>query len=186
MENINEVNKNHITNHVKQGERTGRAGKDEKKVAQQSAVDTVTNQTNKLIIELNINIKFEAKSRIEVQAAIDKYYESTETDLSQYRVNGKRILDLSQEEAAELISEDGFYGVAQTAQRIIDFALNGAGDDVERLQIARDAVLQGFKEAENIFGGSLPEISYQTLDKVLEELDANIRELGGSVVNVEA
>jgi hypothetical protein len=51
--------------------------------------------------------------------------------------------------------------VEQTAQRIFDFMVARAGDDLEQLQVGRDAILKGFKDAEQLFGGTLPEISYQ-------------------------
>ncbi len=184
MSNINEVNKNLFTNNLKQDGRAGQAG-DKKKAVHKPVEDTAAYRTNKLLLELNINITFESKSSAEIQAAIKLFLESTEIDLSQFKINGKPILDLSQDEATELISDDGLFGIANTAQRIFDFAANGAGDNVERLQVARDAVLKGFKEAEDVFGGSLPEISYETLDRVLALLDEKLRDLGGTVVDVK-
>jgi len=58
--------------------------------------------------------------------------------------------------------------------------------DPEKLQAARDAVLKGFKDAEAVFGGKLPDISYKTLDKLIEMIDAKISALGGSVVDLKA
>jgi hypothetical protein len=94
--------------------------------------------------------------------------------------------ELSQDEAKALISEDGYFGVKNTAQRIYDFVAGNAGEDPEKLQVARDAVLKGFKDAEAVFGGKLPDISYKTLDKLLEMIDAKISALGGSVVDLKA
>jgi len=37
-----------------------------------------------------------------------------------------------------------------------------------------------------VFGGKLPDISYKTLDKLLEMIDAKISALGGSVVDLKA
>lgn len=96
------------------------------------------------------------------------------------------ISDLSPDEAAELISADGYFGVEQTAGRIIDFVLKGAGDDLERLKQGREGILKGFREAEKLWGGTLPGISYDTLEKSLEAVDERIRELGGSVVDLSA
>ncbi len=98
--------------------------------------------------------------------------------------NGNPISELTTEEAAELVSDKGYFGVSQTSQRIIDFVLKGAGDDIERLKSGREGILQGFKEAEKAWGGKLPEISYETLAKSLESIDEKIRKNGGSVVDL--
>lgn len=79
---------------------------------------------------------------------------------------------MTQEEAQELISEDGYFGVEKTSQRIVDFAINGFGNDPSKLQEMKDAIDQGFLEAQDAFGGALPEISQQTYDAIMEKLDA--------------
>ena len=81
------------------------------------------------------------------------------------------ISELSQEEAVELVAEDGYFGVDQTSQRIVDFAIAVAGGDPSRLAAIKEGVEDGFNEALKAFGGSLPEISYDTLDAVMEKLD---------------
>ncbi len=156
------------------------------KVLQKGVHENVKLQSNKLIIEINLKIQIESKSRFGTQAGVKALYEDLEIDLSQYEDNGKPITELSQEEAKELIIADGYYGVKQTAKRIADFATNAAGDNLDRLKVAREAVLKGFKDAEQSFGGSLPGISYETIDKALEMFDEKIRALGGSVVDVTA
>ncbi len=82
------------------------------------------------------------------------------------------ISTLSQEEAQELVAEDGYFGIEKTSQRIVDFAISAAGGDPERLDAIKEGVMNGFHEAEEVFGGSLPEISHATLDSVMEKLDA--------------
>jgi len=79
---------------------------------------------------------------------------------------------MTQEEAQDLVSEDGYFGVDKTSQRIVDFAINGFGRDPEKLQQMKDAIDQGFKEAQDAFGGALPEISQQTYEAIMEKLDA--------------
>lgn len=104
-------------------------------------------------------------------------------DVSTLEYNGRSILDLSPEEATDLISEDGYYGVQKTADRLSGFVLNGGGDDLDRIRAGREGMIRGFKEAEQLWGGTLPEISYETLDLALRQVDARIQELGGSVIN---
>ncbi len=82
------------------------------------------------------------------------------------------ISDLSQEKAQELIAEDGYFGVEQTSDRIVNFAIAAAGGDVSRLEAIKQGVEAGFTEANEIFGGKLPDISFDTLDAIMEKLDA--------------
>ena len=107
-------------------------------------------------------------------------------DLAGIGYNGKALGELSSDEASELVSENGFLGIANTAERIAGFVLNGAGDDVEKLKAGREGVAKGFEDAKKIWGGELPEISQKTIEKTLETLDKKIAELGGNVLNVSA
>lgn len=79
---------------------------------------------------------------------------------------------LTQEEAQVLVAEDGYFGVEQTSQRIVDFAISAFGNDPAKLQQMKDSIDQGFLEAQEAFGGALPEISQQTYDAIIEKLDA--------------
>ena len=88
---------------------------------------------------------------------------------------GDMTLDLTTmtpEEAQELVAEDGYFGVEQTSDRIVDFAINAFGQDPERLQEMKDAIDQGFLEAQDAFGGALPDISQQTYEAIMDKLDA--------------
>ena len=107
-------------------------------------------------------------------------------DLASIGYNGKSLNELSSDEADDLISENGFFGIVNTAGRIASFVLNGAGDDVERLKAGREGAAKGFEDAKKIWGGELPEISQKTIEKILETLDKRIAELGGNVLNVSA
>ncbi len=81
------------------------------------------------------------------------------------------ISEISQEEAQELVAEDGYFGVEQTSNRIVDLAIAAAGGDVSKLDVIKEGVEKGFNEALEIFGGTLPDISYNTFDAVMEKLD---------------
>ncbi len=82
------------------------------------------------------------------------------------------LTTLTPEEAQDLISEDGYFGVEKTSQRIVDFAINAYGGDPARLQEMKDAIDQGFVDAQEAFGGELPEISQQTYEAIMDKLDA--------------
>lgn len=66
--------------------------------------------------------------------------------------------------AKEDISEDGYFGIKQTSQRLFDFASALAGDDPEKMKKMEEAMEKGFKKAEKAWGKELPEISHKTMD----------------------
>ncbi len=73
--------------------------------------------------------------------------------------------------AAKEISEDGYWGVKQTSERIFDFARALSGDDPEKMDDMLEAFKEGYDEATKAWGKDLPEISKQTYDAVLEKFE---------------
>lgn len=69
------------------------------------------------------------------------------------------------------IAEDGYWGVNQTSDRIIQFATALTGGDPDKIEAMRDAFKKGYAQAEKTWGGSLPEISQKTYDAVMEKFD---------------
>lgn len=67
-------------------------------------------------------------------------------------------------QAKEDISEDGYYGIKQTSQRLFDFASALAGDDVDKMKEMQDAMMKGFEQATKAWGKELPEICKNTID----------------------
>lgn len=74
-------------------------------------------------------------------------------------------------EAQAAISEDGFWGVKQTSQRIFDFAAALAGDDVEKMKEMQAAVEKGFQQATGAWGKELPSICGDTHSAVTQLFD---------------
>ena len=70
------------------------------------------------------------------------------------------------------IAEDGYWGVEQTSDRILDFAKALASYDPDKADEMLEAFKKGYKQAEEAWGGELPEISQKTYDAVLEKFDA--------------
>lgn len=66
-------------------------------------------------------------------------------------------------QAKEDVSEDGYWGVKQTSQRLFDFASALAGDDVEKMKEMQAAMEKGFKNATKAWGGELPGICQDTM-----------------------
>ena len=98
---------------------------------------------------------------------------------------GKPIMDLSPQEATDLVGENGFFGITQTSDRVSNFVFSFAGDDLEKLQKGRDGIVKGFEEANKMFGGNLPEISYKTQERTLALIDAKIESLKNPQSKVE-
>lgn len=99
---------------------------------------------------------------------------------------GKSPLAMNQDELKDLVGENGFFGVANTANRIADFVIQGAGDNLEKLQKGFEGMKKGFEEAQNLWGGKLPQISQDTINQALEKVSKRIDELGGQTLNLEA
>lgn len=76
-------------------------------------------------------------------------------------------------------SED-FWGAEKTAQRILDFAKNLAGDDADALSTLRKAFEKGFDEAGGIWGDKLPDVCQNTYDLVQKGFDEWEKELNAA------
>jgi anti-sigma28 factor (negative regulator of flagellin synthesis) len=74
--------------------------------------------------------------------------------------------------AQEAISENGYWGVNKTAERILEFAKSLSGGSTDAIDGLVEAFKAGFGAAKEAFGGELPDISSQTYDKVMEGFDA--------------
>lgn len=81
-------------------------------------------------------------------------------------------------QAKEDISEDGYWGVKQTSQRILDFAVALTGGDPDKIEEMRSAFEKGYKMAEETWGGELPDICKQTYDAVFAGFDKMAEEAG--------
>ena len=87
---------------------------------------------------------------------------------------------------AQEFDPDGYWGIAQTSDRLAEFVITGGGEDLTRLRQGREGILRGLQEAEKAWGAKLPEISYKTIEAALGKIDDRIKELGGSVIDATA
>ena len=69
------------------------------------------------------------------------------------------------------IADDGYWGVDQTSDHILDFAKALSGNDPEKADLLLDAFKKGFKEATKSWGQDLPDISQRTYDAVVEKFN---------------
>ena len=86
--------------------------------------------------------------------------------------NGKISVDpTTVAQAQKDIADDGYWGVNQTSDRIIEFAKALVGDDPEKAEQMRAAFEKGFKAATKSWGKELPSISQRTYDAVMSKFD---------------
>lgn len=81
-------------------------------------------------------------------------------------------------QAEKDIAEDGYWGVKQTSERILDFATALTGGDPDKIEEMREAFKKGYKQAEKTWGGELPEISKKTYDAVMAGFDKMAEDAG--------
>ena len=93
------------------------------------------------------------------------YGKATGNDIWTLLSGGKVTVTAAEKAQAERdISEDGYYGVKQTSQRLFDFACALAGDDVDKMKEMQKAMEKGFKLATKSWGKELPGICGETFD----------------------
>lgn len=100
-------------------------------------------------------------------------------DLWKFLASGEYTVDPATKAQAQAdIAEDGYWGVEQTSDRIIQFATALTGGDPSKIEEMREAFKKGYKMAEETWGGELPEISQRTYDAVMKKFDALAEEAG--------
>lgn len=73
-------------------------------------------------------------------------------------------------QAKEDISEDGYWGVKQTSDRLVSFAKALTGGDPSKADEMIAAFKKGYEQAAKSWGGELPGICKQTYDVTIEKL----------------
>ena len=86
-----------------------------------------------------------------------------------------KLSEADRAQAAELVSEDGFFGVKQTTARIMDFAKALVGENAsgEQIENMRNAVQKGFDDVAKLFGGfdKLPDVTKDTYEAIMTAFD---------------
>lgn len=90
------------------------------------------------------------------------------------------IEKMTPQEAQAQISDNGYWGVEKTSERIFNFAVDAAGGDPAKLERIKAAIQHGFDSAKQDFGGTLPDISQKTFDRTMERLDNWAETMGNS------
>ncbi|SEP76855.1 hypothetical protein [Butyrivibrio sp. TB] len=100
-----------------------------------------------------------------LQGQVGAYGTAKGDDFWRQLAGGKFTVDAATKAQAQKdISEDGYYGVKQTSQRLFDFASALAGDDVDKMKEMQKAMEKGFKQATKTWGRELPSICKETMN----------------------
>ena len=101
-----------------------------------------------------------------------------ENAIWRFLAKGDYTVDAETQAAAkEAISENGYWGVEQTSDRIVKFALALSGGDPDTLEEMIAATKKGFAQAEKAWGGAMPSITGQTYDAVMDKFDKIKKEM---------
>ena len=137
-------------------------------------------QKHKPDINLINKLKADAEARTsQLRSLVEKLMTGqgnaigTADDIWSFLRKGDFTVDAATKAQAQAdIAEDGYWGVKQTSDRIIDFAKALTGNDPDKIEEMRDAFEKGFKMATKTWGDELPEISQKTYDATMEKFDA--------------
>lgn len=111
---------------------------------------------------------------------------ATTNDMWKILASGKFTVDAAtKKKAQEDISEDGYWGVKKTSDRIVDFAKALTGGDASKIEEMRKAFEKGFKQATKTWGKELPSISKDTYKAVMDKFDAWKKEASGSSTDAD-
>lgn len=127
---------------------------------------------NELKLDFNKNVD---SFREMVNVMIEKQGFKADKLMKAMENGEKPVIEVDSEtraKAAEAISENGYWGVNKTSERILEFAKTLSGGDSSKIDALQKAFEEGFSKAAADFGGELPDISKQTYDKVMEGFKA--------------
>ena len=117
-----------------------------------------------------------------LQGQAGTYGKATGDNMWQQLAGGNVKVDAAtRAQAQKDISEDGYYGVKHTSQRLFDFAAALAGDDVDKMKEMQKAMEKGFKQATKTWGRELPAICKDTINaanKLFEDYYSSKEQVG--------
>lgn len=70
------------------------------------------------------------------------------------------------------IADDGYWGVEQTSDRLVEMAIALSGGDTSKADTMIEAIKKGFDQATKAWGDKLPDICQRTVDTAIEKLNA--------------
>ena len=82
------------------------------------------------------------------------------------------ITDESIAKAQADVAEDGYWGAKAVSDRFVDFAKAVSGGDPAKADMLLEAVKEGYKAAEEIWGSELPQLSQDTLAMTIDKFES--------------
>lgn len=142
-----------------------------------SDTNTVTKKTNSALVA---KLKADAEQRTsQLRSLVEKMMSQQgqtigkADDMWKFLAKGDFTVDAATKAQAQAdIAEDGYWGVEQTSDRILDFAKALSGNDPDKADELLAAFKKGFEQATKSWGDKLPDISQRTYDAVVEKFDA--------------
>lgn len=75
------------------------------------------------------------------------------------------------EQAKIDVAEGGYWSADETSTRLVDFAKALSGGDPAKAEELKNAFVSAFEEIEEMFGGKLPDLSYETYDMTINKFN---------------
>lgn len=172
----------HTTKADKIADSVATTAKDDTAVVYEPSKETQTDSTKKTYTqntELVNQLKADAENRTaQLRSIVEKLITkqgqtlASTDDMWKFLASGNFEVDAATKaQAQEDISEDGYWGVKQTSERILSFAKALTGGDPDKIEEMREAFKKGFEQATQTWGKELPEISQKTYDAVMKGFD---------------
>lgn len=145
-------------------------------IYEKSSDTTVTKKTDYAMVE---KLKADAEKRTaQLRSLVEKMMTKQGNAIANadsmwsFLAKGDYTVDAETKAQAQAdIAEDGYWGVEQTSDRILDFAKALSGNDPDKADLLLDAFKKGYQEATKSWGDELPDISKRTYDAVIKKFD---------------
>jgi hypothetical protein len=178
-------------------ESTAAASTADSGVVYESSQATSTDSTKQIYTQntaLVNKLKADAESRTaQLQSLVQQLLQGqgnalgTADDMWSFLRTGNFTVDAATKAQAQAdIADDGYWGVEQTSDRILDFAKALSGGDPDKIEEMREAFEKGFKQAQKTWGGQLPDISQRTYEATMKKFDEWASSATSSTTQTEA
>ena len=158
------------------------AKKEDSSVVYEKSTTTKKDSANQIYNRDNIiaKLKKDQESRTSMQNLVQKLLnkQGSVFDLA----NGTNLAATFREAAAnadpdtikaaqEAISDDGYWGIKQTSDRMVSMAIALTGGDTDKADEMISAIEKGFKQATKSWGEDLPDICQKTLEETKKKMN---------------
>ncbi|MDD4113021.1 MAG: hypothetical protein PHC56_08320 [Herbinix sp.] len=177
--NYSDTNTNYISNKEskKVKEELAPVNTDEAAVYEKSPADKKVNKRDQATIDRLLSEAETGANRLRdlVERMLLKQGETFNKSTNIYSLLREGKVQVDEEtrlQAQKDIAEDGYWGVEQTSERLFSFAKALTGGDPAQADDMLEAVKKGFEQAEKAWGGELPQISRDTLDRTISKFES--------------